>query len=130
MGMFLNSSAPFQNYNSTTGSAFFVDKPPMIGELIPFLRTEQRYFCITRPRRPDPGTEGRRPFSIQFRQVIAKRGIAEWILTIDPSKACYAKHSNEPISTENRMAPAMRPAVSALEGETYGKRRNLKKKQK
>ncbi len=51
MGMFLNSSAPFQNYKSTAGSAFFVDKSPMIGELIPFLGTEQRYFCITRPRR-------------------------------------------------------------------------------
>lgn len=51
MGMFLNSIAPFEAYKATKAGAYFVDKSNLISELIPAFGTEDRYYCITRPRR-------------------------------------------------------------------------------
>ncbi len=51
MGMFLNSLAPFEAYKATNAGTYFVDKSELIGELIPAFGTEDRFYCITRPRR-------------------------------------------------------------------------------
>lgn len=52
MGMFLNSSVPYEEYKNTIKMRFFVDKTPMIEELISAVAVDgQRYFCVTRPRR-------------------------------------------------------------------------------
>ncbi|MDE7188199.1 MAG: AAA family ATPase, partial [Lachnospiraceae bacterium] len=51
MGIYLNSTAPYDRYKTVTESRYFVDKSQLLGELIPELRQEQRFFCITRPRR-------------------------------------------------------------------------------
>ncbi len=51
MGMFLNSIIPFTSYQTTASGKYFVDKSALLGELIPSLGTEERFFCITRPRR-------------------------------------------------------------------------------
>ena len=51
MGMFLNSPAPFEAYKATKAGVYFVDKSDLLGELIPAFGTEDRYYCITRPRR-------------------------------------------------------------------------------
>ncbi len=51
MGMYLNSRTPFESYKSTKAGAYFVDKTSLLGELIPAFGTEDRYYCITRPRR-------------------------------------------------------------------------------
>lgn len=51
MGMFLNSSVPYEGYKEVRIDQFFVDKSKLIDELIPALGKRNRYFCITRPRR-------------------------------------------------------------------------------
>ncbi len=51
MGLFLNSRIPFDSYKATVSDKYFVDKTPLIAELIPALGMNQRFFCITRPRR-------------------------------------------------------------------------------
>jgi len=52
MGMFLNSIAPFEGYKNIVKSRFFVDKTPMIDEIISsVMLDDQKYLCITRPRR-------------------------------------------------------------------------------
>lgn len=51
MGMFLNSKIPFDAFASVASGRYFVDKSALLGELIPALGTEERFFCITRPRR-------------------------------------------------------------------------------
>lgn len=51
MGIYLNSKAPFENYRSIVSDPYFVDKTALISELVPAIGKEQRFFCITRPRR-------------------------------------------------------------------------------
>ena len=51
MGIFLNSTAPFEAYKITALDKYFVDKTMLIEELIPSIGREQRFLCITRPRR-------------------------------------------------------------------------------
>ncbi len=51
MGMFLNTAAPYEKYKIAMSDKYFVDKTKLISELIPDLGIEQRYICITRPRR-------------------------------------------------------------------------------
>ncbi len=51
MGLFLNSRIPFDSYRTTASEKYFVDKTALLAELIPALGTNQRFFCITRPRR-------------------------------------------------------------------------------
>ncbi|MDO4273065.1 MAG: AAA family ATPase [Eubacteriales bacterium] len=51
MGMFLNSRIPFDSYRATASGRYFVDKTDLINELIPELGMDERFFCITRPRR-------------------------------------------------------------------------------
>lgn len=51
MGMFLNSSVPYEAYREVLLDRYFVDKTMLIDELIPALGRKNRYFCITRPRR-------------------------------------------------------------------------------
>ena len=50
MGIFLNSTAPFEAYKITALDKYFVDKTMLIEELIPSIGREQRFLCITRPR--------------------------------------------------------------------------------
>ena len=50
MGIFLNSLAPFEAYKATKAGTYFVDKSELIRELIPAFGTEERFYCITRPR--------------------------------------------------------------------------------
>lgn len=52
MGRFLNSSIPFEGYKDIVKTRFFVDKSPLIQEIISAVAIDgQKYFCITRPRR-------------------------------------------------------------------------------
>ena len=51
MGIFLNSTAPFEAYKITALDKYFVDKTMLIEELIPSKGREQRLLCITIPRR-------------------------------------------------------------------------------
>ena len=51
MGMFLNSIAHGTIYRAISKSNYFVDKTKIIEELIPIISDEQRFICITRPRR-------------------------------------------------------------------------------
>lgn len=48
MGIFLNSTAPFEAYKITALDKYFVDKTMLIEELIPSIGREQRFLCITR----------------------------------------------------------------------------------
>lgn len=50
MGMFLNSIVPYESFRAAVGS-YFVDKSEILDELIPALGIEERFICITRPRR-------------------------------------------------------------------------------
>lgn len=49
--MFLNSRRPLEAYKLVRNDIYFVDKTALIEELFPVLGTEQRFLCITRPRR-------------------------------------------------------------------------------
>ena len=51
MGMFLNSSIPYEGYKEVLRDKFFVDKTMLISELIPSMGRKNRFICITRPRR-------------------------------------------------------------------------------
>ena len=51
MGMFLNSMSPYRKYQAVVTDTYFVDKTPLIEDLLPALGKEKRFFCITRPRR-------------------------------------------------------------------------------
>ena len=51
MGTFLNSTVPFNAYQATASGTYFVDKTSLLNELLPAIGTEERFFCITRPRR-------------------------------------------------------------------------------
>ena len=49
MGIFLNSTAPFEAYKITALDKYFVDKTMLIEELIPSIGREQRFLCIKTP---------------------------------------------------------------------------------
>lgn len=51
MGQFLNNKEPYDKYRTVMNGTYFVDKSEILEELIPALQQEQRFFCITRPRR-------------------------------------------------------------------------------
>ena len=51
LGQFLNSREPYDKYKTVMNGTYFVDKSEILEELIPALQQEQRFFCITRPRR-------------------------------------------------------------------------------
>lgn len=51
MGMFLNSSVPYEGYKEVLRDTYFVDKTLLLKELIPYFEKRNRYCCITRPRR-------------------------------------------------------------------------------
>lgn len=51
MGHFLNNKEPYDKYKTVMNGTYFVDKSEILEELIPALQQEQRFFCITRPRR-------------------------------------------------------------------------------
>ncbi len=51
MGMYLDSRNPYESYKAAATGTYFVDKSALLKELIPALGTEERFFCITRPRR-------------------------------------------------------------------------------
>lgn len=51
MGQFLNNKEPYDKFKTVMSGTYFVDKSEILGELIPALQQEQRFFCITRPRR-------------------------------------------------------------------------------
>ena len=49
--MFLNPSAPAAAYKKMSASRFFVDKSRLLAELVQSMDDNQKYICITRPRR-------------------------------------------------------------------------------
>lgn len=49
--MFLNTIEPYEKYKVVVEDTYFVDKTALLEELIPALGKENRFFCITRPRR-------------------------------------------------------------------------------
>lgn len=51
MGIFLNSSVPFEAYRLIRKDTYFIDKTSLIKKLFSSLETEKRFLCITRPRR-------------------------------------------------------------------------------
>lgn len=51
MGIFLNSTIPYDFYKEIEDSPYFVDKTLLLEELLPRIGTAEKYICITRPRR-------------------------------------------------------------------------------
>lgn len=51
MGMFLNSTMPFEAYQRIVSGRYFVDKSELLNELNDIIGMEERFYCITRPRR-------------------------------------------------------------------------------
>lgn len=51
MGYYLNNSETGTIYREIIHDPFFVDKSNILKDLIPLLNTQQKYICITRPRR-------------------------------------------------------------------------------
>lgn len=51
MSMFLNCFTVYDRYRAVLNSPYFVDKTLLLEGLIPLLCQEQRFVCITRPRR-------------------------------------------------------------------------------
>lgn len=51
MGMYLNSIAPYMNYQEMAADPYYVDKSAMIKEFMETLGTPDKHICITRPRR-------------------------------------------------------------------------------
>ena len=51
MGLFLNGIGIYDRYKTVTKGQYFVDKTALLEEIIPLLGQEQRFVCITRPRR-------------------------------------------------------------------------------
>lgn len=51
MGMFLNPLVPAAAYKKIASSRFFVDKSRLLEEIIQSMDDNQKYICITRPRR-------------------------------------------------------------------------------
>ena len=44
MGMFLNSMSPYRKYQAVVTDTYFVDKTPLIEDLLPALGKEKRFF--------------------------------------------------------------------------------------
>lgn len=51
MGIYLNSIAPYMNFQEMAASPYYVDKSDMIQEIVSAIGTPGKYICITRPRR-------------------------------------------------------------------------------
>lgn len=51
LGMYLNSRMPFEAFKAVAAGKYFVDKSEILQEIIPSMGSEERFFCITRPRR-------------------------------------------------------------------------------
>lgn len=51
MGVYLNSRKPCSLYEIEVNGQYFVDKTPVLEELIPLVKQGGKYTCITRPRR-------------------------------------------------------------------------------
>jgi hypothetical protein len=51
MGIFLDSVIPYNAYKKVVESPYFVDKTPIINEIVPRIDTTENNICITRPRR-------------------------------------------------------------------------------
>ncbi|MGL5752113.1 MAG: AAA family ATPase, partial [Paraclostridium sp.] len=51
MAIYLNTSKPYESYKELVGSRYFVDKSNIIEELNERISTNDKYVCITRPRR-------------------------------------------------------------------------------
>lgn len=51
MGRFLNSIVPARAFKMARRSPYFVDKTGIIRELLPYVGTENRFLCFSRPRR-------------------------------------------------------------------------------
>ncbi|MGL6106648.1 AAA family ATPase, partial [Romboutsia sp.] len=51
MAIYLNTSKPYESYKELVNSRYFVDKSNIIEELNERISTNDKYVCITRPRR-------------------------------------------------------------------------------
>lgn len=51
MGYYLNNNVCYEAYRYITQMEYFVDKTEILNELFPIMNTENRFVCITRPRR-------------------------------------------------------------------------------
>lgn len=51
MAFYLNNNGCYEAYKYIAQMTYFVDKTEILDELIPLLNTENRFICVTRPRR-------------------------------------------------------------------------------
>ena len=51
MSNYLNSSLFLENFRKARNASNYVDKSPLIRDLVPSINDENRFVCITRPRR-------------------------------------------------------------------------------
>lgn len=51
MGYYLNNDDTYHKYQEVVNGRYFIDKSPILTEIIPLIGTSQKYICITRPRR-------------------------------------------------------------------------------
>ena len=56
MAYYLNNNVCYESYKYIAQMEFFVDKSEILEELFPVLNTENRFICITRPRRDRKST--------------------------------------------------------------------------
>ena len=66
MLQFLNNKEPYDKYRTVKNGPYFVDKSEILEELIPALQQEQRFFCITRPRRFGKTIMAKNPYLMIF----------------------------------------------------------------
>ena len=51
MGYYLNNEDAYLKYQEVVNGSYFIDKSGILAEIIPLIKTSQKYICITRPRR-------------------------------------------------------------------------------
>jgi hypothetical protein len=51
MGNYLDSPDALTAYTAVYNSPYFIDKSAILNEIIPRMKTTEKYICITRPRR-------------------------------------------------------------------------------
>ncbi len=92
MGKYLNSRVPYESFKSIAESRYFVDKSSLLRELFPAVGLEERFFCITRPRRFGKSVMANMTAAFFSRAVKAERLFAGLAAADDVN---YQKHLNK-----------------------------------
>ena len=78
MAMYINSNLYLESFKQTVSGKYYVDKSEIISDLIPYLNIEERFLCITRPRRFGKTIAANDDFYIS-REDKAGKGFADFV---------------------------------------------------